>query len=85
MTWTTWIETEPEGTANATIQELYGRTRDMTSGHPPDVVRLASMTPTVSGLLYDLQRAIYQESKGLTLREKEIAALLVSAYNGCVH
>ena len=85
MTWTTWIETEPDGILNATIQELYGRTRDMTSGRPPDAVRLTSMTPAVSGLLYDLQRAIYQESKGLTLREKEIAALLVSTYNGCVH
>jgi hypothetical protein len=85
MTWTTWIETEPEGTVNATMQELYSRTRDMTTGRPPDVVRLTSLTPTVSGLLYDLQRAIYQESKGLTLREKEIAALVVSVYNGCVH
>jgi hypothetical protein len=85
MTWTTWIETEPEGNVNETIQQLYGRTRDMMSGRPPDTVRLTSLTPTVSGLLYDLQRAIYQESKGLTLREKEIAALLVSVYNGCVH
>jgi hypothetical protein len=85
MTWTTWIETEPEDTVDETIQQLYSRTRDMTTGHPPDTVRLMSLTPTVSGLLYDLQRAIYQESKGLTLREKEIAALLVSAFNGCVH
>jgi alkylhydroperoxidase family enzyme len=85
MTWTTWIETEPEDTVNETIRELYSRTRDMTTGRPPDAVRLTSLTPTVSGLLYELQRAIYQESKGLTLREKEIAALLVSVYNGCVH
>ncbi len=85
MTWTTWIDTEPEGSADETIRELYGRTRDMTSGRPPDTVRLTSLTPAVSGLLFDLQRAIYQESKGLTLREKEIAALLVSVYNGCVH
>jgi hypothetical protein len=85
MTWTKWIETEPEGSASEAIQELYSRTRDMTSGRPPDTVRLTSLTPTVSGLLFDLQRAIYQESKGLSLREKEIAALLVSVYNGCVH
>lgn len=85
MTWTTWIETEPEESGNETIRELYRRTRDMASGHPPDTVRLTSLTPAVSGLLFDLQRAVYQESKGLTLREKEIAALLVSVYNGCVH
>ena len=85
MTWTTWIETEPEENPGEQIRELYGRTRDITTGRPPDVVRLASLAPAVSGLIYDLQRTIYQESKGLTLREKEIAALLVSAYNGCVH
>jgi hypothetical protein len=39
----------------------------------------------VAGVLHDLQLAIYHEANGLTLREKEIAALLVSTYNGCVH
>jgi len=85
MTWTTWIETEPEDTANEQIQEIYRRTRDIATGRPPDAVRLASLTPAVSGLIYDLQRTIYEESKGLTLREKEIAALLVSVFNGCIH
>jgi len=85
MTWTTWIETEPEDTGNETVRELYQRTRDMKTGRPPDAVRLMSLTPTASGLLYELQRAIYQESKGLTLREKEISALLVAVFNGCVH
>lgn len=85
MTWTTWIETEPEESPGEQIRELYQQTREITTGRPPDVVRLTSLTPSVSGLIYDLQRTIYQESKGLTLREKEIAALLVSAYNGCVH
>ena len=85
MAWTTWIETEPENTGNETVRELYERTRNMETGHPPDGVRLMSLTPTASGLLFDLQRAIYQGSKGLTLREKEIAALLVAVFNGCVH
>lgn len=85
MAWTTWIETEPENTGNETVRELYQRARNMDTGHPPDAVRLMSLTPAASGLLFDLQRAIYQESKGLTLREKEIAALLVAVFNGCVH
>ncbi len=85
MAWTTWIGIEPDDTADEAVQQLYHRTRDRATGRPPDVVRLTSMTPQVSGLLYDLQRAIYHGAKGLTLREKEIAALIVSVYNGCVH
>lgn len=85
MPWNTWIAIEPDDSPDETIQELYQRTRDVQSRRAPDAVRLTSLTPSVSGALYDLQRAIYHEAKGLTLREKEIAALLVSAYNGCVH
>jgi hypothetical protein len=48
-------------------------------------VRLNSLTPHAAGLLYGLQKATYHEATGLTLREKKIAALLVSTYNGCVH
>jgi len=85
MPWTTWIEIQPDDTADETVRHLYNRTRDMATGRPPDIVRLASLTPAVSGLLYDLQRTIFLEAKGLTLREKEIAALVVSSFNGCAH
>jgi len=85
MTWKTWIEIHPEDTDDETVRHLYNRTRDAATGRPPDIVRLASLTPTVAGLLYDLQRNIFLETKGLTLREKEIAALVVSSFNGCVH
>ncbi len=67
------------------VQQLYHRTRDRATGRAPDTVRLTSMTPQVAGLLHDLQQAIYHGAKGLTHREKEIAALIVSVYNGCVH
>ena len=85
MAWTPWITIEPDDTANREVQELFHRTRDRATGRPPDTVRLTSLTPRVASLLYDLQQAIYHGAKGLTLREKEIAALIVSAYNGCVH
>ena len=85
MAWTTWIEIEPDDTTNEAVQPLYQRTRDRTTGRPPDTVRLTSLTPQVGGLLYDLQQAIYHSAKGLSLREKEMAALIVSVYNGCVH
>lgn len=85
MTWTTWIDIEPEDTADRSVQELYDRIRERDAGRIPDTVRLTSLTPKVAGLLYDLQRAIYHGAKGLSLLEKEIAALVVSVYNGCVH
>ncbi len=85
MPWNPWIEIEPDHTDNEIVHQLYRRTCDRTTGIAPDTVRLTSLTPEVSGLLYDLQRAINHEAKGLTVREKEIAALIVSVYNGCVH
>jgi alkylhydroperoxidase family enzyme len=85
MAWISWIQIEPDDTKNEVVEQLYNRTRDRTTGAPPDTVRLTSLTPQVAGLLHDLQLAIHHEAKGLTLREKEIAALLVSTYNGCVH
>ena len=54
MAWTTWIEIEPDDTANEVVQQLYHRTRDQTTGRPSDIVRLTSLTPQVAGLLHDL-------------------------------
>jgi hypothetical protein len=85
MAWTPWIETVPVDAREGPGHQLYRKTGDLKTGRPPDLVRLTSLTPIVSGLLYDLQRAISQEATGLTPREKEIAALIVSVYNGCVH
>jgi alkylhydroperoxidase family enzyme len=85
MPWTPWIAIEANDTANEQVQRVYNRTRDEATGRPPDLVRLTSLTPQAAGLLYDLQRTVYNGAAGLTPREKEIAALIVSVYNGCVH
>ena len=85
MPWIKWIKVEPDDTWDEDVRELYARTRDRITGNIPDTVRLMSLTPKVAGLLYELQRAIYQGAKGLNVREKEIAALIVSSLNGCVH
>ena len=79
MTWTTWIATVPEDTKDIAVQQLYRRTREYATGHPPDIVLLNSLAPPVAGLIHDMQKAIYDDADGLTLREKEIAALIVSA------
>lgn len=82
MAWTTWIEIEPDDTSNEKVRELYQSTRDRSTGHPPDTVRLNSLTPEVASLIYNLNRAIHRNASGLTKREQEIAALIVSSGNG---
>jgi len=82
LTWTTWIEIEPDDTTNATVQQLYKSTQDRATCRPPDTVRLTSLTPRVAGLIHNLNRTIHRDAKGLTAREQEIAALIVSSYNG---
>jgi DNA-binding CsgD family transcriptional regulator len=39
------------------------------------------LTPDVASLIYYLNRAIHDSAKGLTPREQEIAALVVSSLN----
>ena len=85
MTWFPWIHIEPDNSENETVRELYRRTINHVTGKIPDAVRLTSLTPDVAGLLYDLDRAIEAAAKGLSSREREIAALIVSVNNGCVH
>ena len=85
MSWVTWITTEDDDTENEAVRQLYEKARHPSTGKIPDTVRLTSLTPEVSGLLHDLKGAIDRSATGLTLREKEVAALVTSAYNGCVH
>jgi len=82
MTWTPWIETEPLDTPNEKVRELYHQTRDLSSGLPPDTVRLHSLTPEIAGLIYRLNHLIHESAGGLTLREQEVAALVVASFNG---
>jgi alkylhydroperoxidase family enzyme len=85
MPWKTWIDIEPADTSNKIVRQLYDRTRNRLTGQPPDTVRLTSLTPDVAGLLFDLQSAIWASARGLSIKEKEIAALVVASRNGCMH
>ena len=85
MSWVTWIGIEDESTLREEVGLLYRRARNGVTGKIPDTVKLMSTTPEISGLIYDLNNAIQRSATGLTLREKEISALIVSVFNGCVH
>ena len=83
MAWIPWIETENEESDREEARQLFRETRGL-NGDVSDLVRITSRTPEVAKLIRDLGRAVYS-AKGLTLREKEIAALVTSAFIGCVH
>lgn len=85
MAWEAWIDVADDSSADEKVRELYNRTRDRQTGQVSDLVRLNSATPSVAGLLYDLNIAIHRGARGLTVREQEIAALVVASFNGCVH
>ena len=85
MAWIPWIPIEADNSPKEEVQELYKKTRNALTGDIPDLTRLTSLTPDVSQHLDRLCKAVYQRSSGLTVREKEIAALVTSSFVGCVH
>ena len=85
MTWVPWIEVGDENSSDEKVRQLFNKTRNRITQTVSDTVRLTSLTPEVSELIHRLSAAIQQHATGLSVREKEVAALVVSVYNGCVH
>ena len=85
MPWVPWVEIEKDDTSNEDAQKLYKQTRNAVTGKISDLTRLTSLTPEVSARIDGLCSAIYKNASGLTVREKEIAALVTSSFIGCVH
>lgn len=85
MPWVPWIEIEKDDTSNKDVQQLFKQTRNALTGKISDLTRITSLTPEVSGRIDSLCSAVYKRASGLTAREKEIAALVTSAFIGCVH
>lgn len=84
MPWNPWIEIEHDDTNHEQTRTLFRRTANR-DGDVSDLIRLTSRRPAAAQLIHDLCREVYRSAKGLTLREKEIAALVTSAFIGCVH
>ena len=85
MPWVSWIQTEKDDTSKEEVKQLYKKTRNSSTGKISDLTRLTSLTPEVSNCIDSLRSAVYQNASGLTMREKEIAALVASSFVGCVH
>jgi len=85
MPWKPWIQFEKDDTSNEEVKQLYKDTRNKLTGEISDLTRITSLTPEVSNIIDNLCLAVYQNASGLTVREKEIAALVTSSFVGCVH
>jgi hypothetical protein len=85
MPWNPWIETFDENTSDEEIKQLYDHARNSVTKIIPEMVILTSTTPKIAGRLHDLCNSIDFNESGLTDREKEISALIVSVFNGCVN
>ena len=85
MPWTPWIQIEKDDSSKEEVKQLYRKTRNSLTGKISDLTRLTSLTPEVSNCLDSLCSAVYRNASGLTVREKEIAALVTSSFIGCVH
>ena len=85
MPWIPWIQIEKDDSPKEEAKQLYKRTQNSVTGKISDLIRITSLTPEVANCLHRLSSAVYQNASGLTLREKEIVALVTSSYVGCVH
>jgi len=83
--WVPWIKIEKEETSEEEVKELFKKTKNPITGKISDLTRLTSLTPEISDHLNRLCSAVYRNASGLTVREKEIAALVTSAFVGCIH
>jgi hypothetical protein len=85
MPWVPWIQIEQDDTSNKEAKRLFKEARNAVTGKLSDLTRLTSLTPEVSSLLNRLCSAVYQNASGLSVREKEVVALVTSVLVGCVH
>ena len=85
MPWIPWIKIEKDDTSKEEVKQLYKKTQNSLTGKISDLTRITSLTPEVSNYLDSLCSAVYRNASGLTVREKEIVALVTSSFVGCVH
>ncbi len=85
MKWNPWIEIEGETPSSDAAKKLYADHRNPLTKRVPDTVRLNSLVPEVADLVQRLHNAAYENATGIPIREREISALIVASYNGCVH
>ena len=85
MPWKPWVEIEKRDTTNPEAKEMYAEVMDKETKVIPDLCRLTSSTPQIALDINRLHDYIADNKTGLSVKEIEIAALIVANFNGCVH
>lgn len=78
----TWIPTIPPGEASGPLRDSYDRAVAR-SGRVYGIVRAMSLAPEVLDASISLYQKIMFAKAGLTRRQRELLAVVVSATNGC--
>ena len=85
MPWKPWVEIEKRDTTNQEAKQMYDEVMDKKTKVIPDLCRLTSITPQIALDINKLHDSIAENKTGLSVKEIEIAALIVANFNGCVH
>ncbi len=85
MPWIPWIKIEKDDSSKQEVKQLYDKTRNSLTGKLSDLTRLTSLSPEVASNIDSLCSTVYKSASGLSVREKEILALVTSSFVGCVH
>ncbi len=85
MPWIPWIDIEKDDSQEEEVKKLFNQAKNPVTGKISDLTLITSLTPMVSEKINSLSSAVFRNATGLTTREKEILALVVSSFIGCVH
>lgn len=83
MTKRAWIEIIPEEDAEGMLKELYDRERDRRTGKVDNIMAIHSLNPDTLRAHADLYHTVMHGKSGLSLAEREMIGVVVSAINKC--
>ena len=69
--------------AHGELAELFDASRDPRSGELDEILRVHALDPAGLAAHLALYRSAMRPTPGLGLRQREMIALVVSAWNGC--
>ncbi|CAN5798273.1 hypothetical protein BH23CHL2_BH23CHL2_17400 [soil metagenome] len=78
-----WIKIIPDEEANGLLRELYDQERDRRTGKVDNIMAIHSLNPDTLRAHADLYHTVMHGKSGLSLAEREMIAIVVSAINKC--
>ena len=78
-----WIDVIPEEQAEGLLKELYDQERDQRARVVDNILKVHSLHPETLRAHADLYHTVMHSRGDLSLIEREMIAVVVSALNGC--